>query len=480
MFDTIVIGNDLSSLIAAVTSLLGGKRTALLREGHIPSFHSESGYSFNIDPFPWTGFGQHECFRQFLDAVDESLIEEYLIHPLNPSLQVLSPCHRIDMSNVKEHCLKEFKREFESDIEAIESLYETLERKNDVLSKILNDGIYRHSRSVRDVARFIGYSPALLWHRLSLSRKFKSLRNNLSLQKMIDAITLLFSNMSADNTNPFVRAYALTSLFHEQFYFAGGKHTLIDKLIKTFSDSGGSLIGGCSILRLNIKDTVKVDITMNDENRTINGRCIILSEKWEKLKPLLFTDKRFSPLGGRYEAIGKPLHPFTLHVGVNGKGIPEKMSEYVIIISEEDKPLTNGNLLFVEMSSRTDTSRAPSGKRAVSISVFLDDSPLRLSNTILQKESYNMLKNIEKLLPFFKENIDYLNTGKSIDMSRQYQEVICRKFSTARSDILGISPFSCATSAHNVFLTGGMLFAGLGFIGEILSGIDAAHCVIGE
>lgn len=482
MYDTIVIGNDLSSLIAAVTSCLSGKRTALLREGNIPFFYSESGYTFNTDPLPWTGFGPHEFFRRFLATVNESLIEEYLVHPLDPSLQVLLPCHRIDMAKTKECHLKEFKREFEGDIEAVESLYETLDLKKDILSKILNNRLYRRSSSINDVSRFLGHVPALVWHRLSLSRRFKPLRNkNISLQKTIDAITLLFSNMSVDTANSFVRAYALTSLFNEQFYFAGGKRTLTDRLVKIFLESGGSLLEeGCSILRLQIQDTVNADITINDENQAIKGRCVIVSEKWEKLKTLLFVDQRFSKFVKKYETIGKPLHPFTIHIGVNDKGLPEKMGEYVIIISEEDKSLTNGNLLFVEMSSRNDIDRAPSGKRAVSVSVFLDDSPLRLNNAVLEKVSRKIQENIEKKFPFISENIDYLNIEKSIEISRKYQEMICPKYSPTHSNILGISPFSCMTPVHNVFLTGGIVLAGLGFIGEILSGFDAAQCAIGE
>jgi len=479
MFDIIVIGNDLSSLIAAVTSRLSGKRTALLREGHIPSFYSESGYTFDIDPFPWTGFGQNEFVRQFLTAVDSALIEEHLIHPLDPSLQVLFPNHRINITNTKEGCLKEFKREFGDEIGAIESLYETLQQKNDVLSNILNKGFYRRPSSVRDIARFTGYAPALVWHRLSLSRSFKTFHKNIKMQRFIDALTLLFSNISVDTANAFVRAYALTPLFREQFYFTGGRHTITDKLTSIFSESGGFLFEGCSIVRLQTEETVTIELAMNDENRTMNSRSVIVSEKWGKLKTLLFTDKRFSRMNRRYNAIGKPLHPFTLHVGVSDKGLPEQMGEHVIIVSKEDKTMTNGNLLFVEMSSRSDPFRAPLGKRAASISVFLDESPLRLSNAELQEMSYGMLENIQSHIPFFKENIDHLNIEKSIDISRQYQEVICRKYSNNRSSILGISPLSSATPVHNVFLTGGMVFAGLGFIGEILSGIDAAKFVIG-
>ncbi|MBN2255822.1 MAG: hypothetical protein JW736_08945 [Deltaproteobacteria bacterium] len=458
---------------------MSGKRTALIQEGPVASAYFEAGYTFNIDPFPWTGFGPNEVFRRFLAAVDGAYTEEGPMYPLEPSLQVVFPDHRIDITSRIEHILAEFRREFEGDTVAIGLLSETLEKKHDLLSKELRDLTGRHSRSLRDGTRFLLRAPALIWHRMALSRKLKPLQHNRSLQRMIDAATLLFSNLDVSHATPFVRAHALTLFFTRQFYFAGGKHRVIDRLKDIFTESGGSIVEGCTILRLEMKDTISVDIAVNDENRTVGGRSIIVSEKWEKMKSLLFADSRFRRLGRRYDAFGPALYPFTLHIGVNDSGIPEKMGGHVILISEDDETLTNGNLLFIELSHPTDASMAPSGRRAVSISAFLDESPLRSSSAALQAISRDMLMRMERTFPFFNENIDHLNIEGSIDISRQYQEVICMRYSPPRRGVLGISPFPCTTPAANVFLTGGMTLAGLGFTGEVLSGIEAAQHVIG-
>jgi hypothetical protein len=46
------------------------------------------------------------------------------------------------------------------------------------------------------------------------------------------------------------------------------------------------------------------------------------------------------------------------------------------------------------------------------------------------------------------------------------------------ASFFGLHNISHKTPVHNVFITGGMLLAGLGFEGEILSGVNAAKAVI--
>ncbi|GAJ08086.1 unnamed protein product, partial [marine sediment metagenome] len=153
--------------------------------------------------------------------------------------------------------------------------------------------------------------------------------------------------------------------------------------------------------------------------------------------------------------------------------------EYVIVIGDENRPVMDNNLVFLEVSSPGDTGCAPDGKRAISASVFLKESPLRLSNDDLKGISTEMLENLEGFLPFLKENLDFINIEQSIEISRKYQEVINQKFKINGSPLLGISLLPNKTPLKNVFITGGMLLAGLGFEGEIISGMNAAYQVIG-
>jgi predicted flavoprotein YhiN len=52
MYDTIVLGNDPASLIAAVVLANHGRKALLLTMEDVPDFFSESGYTFDIDPLP--------------------------------------------------------------------------------------------------------------------------------------------------------------------------------------------------------------------------------------------------------------------------------------------------------------------------------------------------------------------------------------------------------------------------------------------
>jgi len=222
------------------------------------------------------------------------------------------------------------------------------------------------------------------------------------------------------------------------------------------------------------------DVIINEEAFEINSNDIIISTKWEKFKPFVLDDERFINFREKYMSVEKSYFPFTIHMGLSDKGIPERMAEYVLIIVDEKKPLTNSNLVFLEMSAREDTGRAPSGKRTMSASVFLEDSPLRLGDDDLKEISKNILRNIEDFLPFFEENLDFINIDKSIEISRKYQEVLNQKYTEKKNSILGISLLSNTTPVKNVFLTGGMIFAGLGFEGEIISGLNAANLTIGD
>lgn len=480
MFDTIVIGNDLSSLIAALTTMHKGRKTLLLREGNIPDFYSDSGYTFNIDPFPWTGFGPGGRFRQLLSDMDIPFVDQSTIYPLDPAFQIIFPEHRIDLFSDVGLQLQEIKREFSIGVEGVKTFYESVFSNEKLIANLIDEKPCIRPETILEYFKSIFNIPALMWHKKDMSRRFQPIRQHPFLKNIFDAGTLLLSNLHKDDPPPLSFAYILALLVDKFYYHIGGKHHLIEAIERKFADMGGVVIKGCSIIRLNMEEQIKADVIINEEAFEINSNDVIISTKWEKFKRFVIDDERFLKFGKKYMSVEKSYFPFTIHVGLCDKGIPERMAEYVVIIADEKKPLTDGNLVFLEISAREDTGRAPSGKRAMSASVFLEDSPLRLGDDELKEISKNILRNIEDFLPFFEENLDFINIDKSIGTSRKYQEVLNQKYTAKKNSILGISTLSNITPVKNVFLTGGMIFAGLGFEGEIISGLNAANLTIGD
>lgn len=480
MYDTIVIGNDLSSLIAASISSRYGKKTILLCEGDITNIYSEAGYTFNIDPFPWTGFGPKQTFLQLFSELDMPFTDKSHVLRLDPSLQIILPEHRIDLYNRKDFLIEEMEREFKENTKSIRKLHAAVSKSSNLITGFIRKNPFIRPKTVKDFFRFIGNIPIFIGNRSVLSKRLKETQNVPSLKRVFEAELLLLSNLCTNEVNPLSSAYILSLPWEGLFSHLGGKYIIMDALRRKFASCGGRFINNISIMRLNVKkDEIEIDIDAGESMSTIKGKNLIISTKWEKFKPMLLNDERFSKLAKKFESIEAVYHPFTLHMGVSDKGIPEKMASHVIVIGDEKFPVMDNNLIFLETSSTGDTGCAPPGKRVISATVFLKESPLRLSNDDLEGVSTGILENIEGFLPFLRENLDFRNVEKSIEMSRKYQEVVNQKFKINGNPLLGISILSNRTPVKNVFLTGGMLLAGLGFDGEVISGMNAAHHVVG-
>ena len=480
MYDTIVIGNDLSSLIAAALCARYGKKTALLSEKDTRDFFSESGYTFNIDPFPWTGFGSGQVFLRLFSELDIPFTDEINVTQLNPSLQVILPEHRIDLYSERNALISEMEREFPGNIKEIGKFYSAVLRGGNSITRFINKNPFTRPRSLKEYLKLAVGIPIFIRNRSILSKRFKAAQYPPSLKRVFEAELLLLSSLCMANAKPLSYAHILSLPWKGLFCNFGGKHILTDVLRRKFISYGGSLIDNSSIVRLNTAGEIEVDIDVEGIVSTVSGKNLIVSTKWEKLKQMLLDDERFEKPARKFESIEAVYHPFTLHMGVSEKGIPEKISEYVIIIRDEERPVMDNNLVFLEISSSKDTVSAPHGKRAVSATIFLKKSPLILSNGDLERVSTGILDNLKDFLPFLRENLDFTNVGKSIEISREYQNVINQKYRITGNPLLGISTLSNSTPVKNVFLTGGMLLAGLGFEGEVVSGMNAAYLTVGE
>ena len=486
MYDTIVIGNDLSSLIAALLSSRYGRKTLLLSEGNIPDSYSESDYTFNVDPFPWTGFGSEQIFLQLLSELDIPIPDESDIFQLDPALQVILPKHRIDLYNERNSLVRDMEREFSGNEKRIRKLYAVAE-KSSKLTRFIRGNPFVHQGKVEKFSRFVGNILIFIGSKLILAGIFKGTQDPPSLRRVFEAQLLLLSNLYTSRVESLSSAYILSLPWEGLFYHRGGKGILIDTLRKKFMSTGGDYINNISIMRLNVKEDegegeIGVDIDTKDNMFTVKGKKLIVSTKWERFKQIFFHDKRFSKLARRFESLKAVYHPFTVHMGVFDKGLPEKIAEHVIIIGDEGRsvtdnrrPVTDNNCIFLEVSSPGDTGCAPHGKRAISATMFLNESPLRLNDNVLKGISTKILEILEGPLPFLKENLDFINIEKSIEISRKYQEVVNQKYKTSGSLLPDISILSNKTPLKNVFITGGMLLAGLGFEGEVVSGVNAAR-----
>src|SRR4030042_688255 len=76
----------------------------------------------------------------------------------------------------------------------------------------------------------------------------------------------------------------------------------IDWLRRRFTDGGGGLREGDSVIRIETGKEIIVDLESSGTATTVRGRRLIVSAKWEKLNLLLLGRKPFHRLGRRVRA----------------------------------------------------------------------------------------------------------------------------------------------------------------------------------
>ena len=472
MYDTIVLGNDPGSLVAAVTLANQGKKTLLLTED-TPLCYSESGYTFDIDPFPWSGFNRGNLFKQFLSH-SGILPEE---PPLPSPLQIIFQKHRIDLYGMMERDIREIEREFPDKASGIAGFYNSLSRSGQFVSGLIDKGLHLRPEKLKERLRLLVTLPFIGLRKRDFTAKLKALQQVSPLGKVMEAQILLLSHLDPHTISPIAAARTLSTALQGVFHHREGKHLLMGRLKKKFEADGG-VIDENPVSTLEMERVIKVNLqpveAQEDSIPTIYGRNIIISTYCDKLSSLMEGNRAFGSLRKRYGRIQPSLYPVTLHLGVYDRCIPEKMGPYVVVISDETKPAEEGNFLFLETSEPGNLLRAPEGKRALSLTSFVKNAPAEAEENTLQAVMEDMLKNVRFFLPFLGENIDFINLQESIRISKRYQKTRGLKYK-AKNPLNGLSFLSGKTPLKNVYLTGNALIPGLGFEGEIISGINTAR-----
>jgi phytoene dehydrogenase-like protein len=469
MYDTIIVGRDMSSLISALVSVRRGRKTALVIEGDSEMTYREAGYAFHFDQRPLSMPADRRIYsRLFGDnfPVDDLFPDE----PMDPAFQVILPDHRVDIFADRDRLIKELVREFPGQKQEIDRFYRVVSKTGHLVERwIAEDESGRGGGMPLRLERL----PTAIACRSSLAVRGGGKDN--PFRRVVEAQLKFLSHLEMDGDSfPPSAAYLLAlPLRRGLFSPNGGIIEWMSRRRRAFTELGGVLIEGCSVIRMETEPEVTVDLEYGGST-TLRGKKLIVSAQWEKFELLLPGRKVLPGSKRRLASIQPAAYPFCLHMGVHKEGLPEKMAPYVVVVAEGSGSVTNGDLVFLQTSLPDDTDSAPEGRRAISATVYIEDSPLCLSDQKLKDTASGILDSLENFLPFLRDNIDYLHIDQSISLSRRYQDVVNRKYRTRRRPLFGMSTLTPRTRIPNVFLTGGILRAGLGFEGEILAGMDAA------
>jgi len=478
MYDLIVIGDDFSSHVAAAVASRQNIKTALLAESGLGETCKIGGFVFNTDPIPLTGFGENQVCQSLLTKLGILPIEEQGTL-LNPAYQIILPEHRLDFFNDKELLVQEMIREFPQLSGSINSFYNAVVKNSDIVSKWFQDHPFIQPRSVKDYFEFLKLIPHLIKYKFD-NIKFKWIcSGNASFRKVMEAQQALLSFFLKDQDSIFSH-FRYSAPLRGIYNFSQGKQILLNSLINEITSSRGAYINNCEVTSVKKGKLIEVNFANeNGDTTKITADSLIVSTKWGNIS-LLFESKNKINLDELIRPVKISHHPFTIHLGIRHKSVPEKMAKHVAVITDENKDIYDDNLIILELSSPDDEENVFPGKSSLSATVFLHDDPMIWSNENLTATARSIVERLEFFLPFLKENTEVFDIKESINISRKQRNIVNPRYQLRNSFITGFAAKSNRTKFSNIFLTGASLLMDAGFDGEIISGVNAANCVAGK
>ena len=476
IYDVIVIGDDLSSHVAAALTARYGLSTALIAEGGLGDTFIMGDYVFNLDPTPITGLGAKQTLLSLLSELDIPPIERDGLL-LNPAYQVVLPEHRVDFFNDKESLLKEMAREFPQLEIEINRFYDSTIKYSAVFSQWLRNHHFVQLQSIKDFGSFLKIVPALIGHKLKTKKIKRTLQNNPSLQKIWEAQHALLS-FTTNNQYSFSSSFLYSAPLRGIFYFQQGKQAIFNSLIRKIESSAGLYLSQCKISAIEKGRLISVDVTDKDEVVTkITAKKMIVSAKWNGM-PILTGRKKKINIADWIRPVKIAYYPFTIHLGISKKCLPDKITRHIAVVTDVNKDIYDNNLIILQLSIPEQYDGASADKIPLTATVFLPNDDEAWTRESLKAQSESIINRLEFFLPFLKENIELFDIDKSIDINNESRQIVNPKYQLHKSFFTGFAAKNNKTRFKNIYLSGASLLTDAGFEGEIISGMNAASKVL--
>jgi phytoene dehydrogenase-like protein len=473
----IILGSGLGGLIAGTLLAQNNHTVLLLKENGYQPFHTIKGYRF----VPFSNTSERYLKPSLLKKISQALNLPSMVDPQEEGkptksildrskhrnvIQVVLPKARIDIFSQRSLFQKEWKREFPKEVTRIEELYIELDRLQDLLKRakakkhaspffpIQQPSLIKHFFS------FESFREEKMSHRLaSFSKEFK---------EFIQLQLMSWGNL---HTEHFVTPLAAHVLFDEKDELDPnvGLEKLEEEVSKQFLQRGGKIEQIDQVKEIEQTWREGLTVSLERDPRIFRPKFLILNSPLHRISSLLDRKRK-----GVLKMIKPRNVMIPLFLGIHEKVIPVGMKDLVISILNLQKPYHDGNVLFLSLSPKGDETKAPEGRRALTVESLMD--PAKWGQAPLADHQKGVMDHLNYLFPFLEEHIELVDFEWA---SKQVPKWSYSHFLyEAPSDFdwrKGVVP---TRMSKNIYLVGKENFPYLGLEGEILSGLMVSQQIL--
>jgi hypothetical protein len=477
--EVIILGSGLGGLVAGALLAKSKCSVLLLREkGYQPSY-AKKGYHF----IPFSNLSEKRFSASLLKKVSEALNLPFLKPRAENkqariildgskervAFQLVLPRARIDISPLRFLSQKEWKREFPKELVKIEEFYNELDQMHHLLQKAREKQnsppffpLGQHSFAKKLFSFNLFPEETIDKRLLSFSREFREF-----LQLQLTSWGNYYSDRS-----PLSLAAQILSGEGNELNADFDLENLEKEILNQFLRSGGRAEEIDGVKKIDRGWRKGFALWPEGDPRVFGSRFLIFNSPLHRISGLFW--KKGNELLKWGEKIRPRYMMIPLFLGIREKAIPVGMKDLLISMLDLDKPYDDGNVLFLSLSPKGDETKAPEGKRALTVESLMDFG--KWEQTLPLDYQQGVMKHLYHLFPFLENGIEFVDSHWASDHVPKWS--YSHFLYQVTSDFYwkeGVVPMSMA---RNIYFVGKENFPYLGLEGEIFAGFTAAQRIL--
>ncbi len=424
----IIIGSGIGGLTTAALLAQAGYAVTVLEAQTYPggcaSTYTHKGFRFESGATVVGGFqpgGPHA-------VAGEKLNLDWPVHPHDPAWVTHLPDRDVALTQDNADVIAKFP--------GTERFWQQQSRIADIAWKLSAQGLPWPPRSLRELFQLIKVGLLNFPRDLQVLPfafasvydwlKWHGLHTNKTFVRFLDAQLLISAQTTTPNVNALYGATALDLARQGVYHVEGGIGGVAQTLINRLEALGGSILYRHSVEKIEVIDGRVTGVHVSQGRRTktqifFPADFIVANLTPWNLDSLL---DQASPSSLRREVKrrGDGWGAFVLHLGIKADALPKNLPDHHQIIMDMESPLGETRSIFISFSPVWDTSRAPQGQRAVTVTTH---THVRQWWDLLERdeEAYHAKKrdytekiiaNIDRTFPGFKNGLTLILPGTPV------------------------------------------------------------------